>query len=343
MQTRRTWPGILLALVLVVFNACAPRSSAEVNVICPSQPEWCEAMKKEFEARYGITVNYVRLATNESLERIRAEKDAPQFDMVWGGPNDSLLVAKTEGLLAPYASPNAANLLDPGKYLDPDNTWAGIYVGTLGFGVNRDWLAAHPGVEPPRAWDDLLKPEFQGQIMMAHPATSGTAYTIVATVLQIKGEEAGWEYLHQLSNQIAQFTKAGAAPAAFVGQGEAAVCIVFAHAILHEIEANQAPLQLTFPADGAGYEIGAMAILQGAQHLDAAQKLYDWSLTAEMQALAPQYGVFQAPTVRGVALTHPEIAAASLIAYDSEWAAAHHDEFVARFIREIAAADNLKQ
>ncbi len=107
-------------------------------------------------------------------------------------------------------------------------------------------LLPHPGMT-------LLKPEFKGQVMVAHPSTSGTSYTALATVLQMRGEEAGWEYLKKYAGQMAQFTKSGAAPAKFVGQGEAAVAIVFSHDIVNEIENNKLPLELTFPAEGTGY------------------------------------------------------------------------------------------
>ena len=102
--------------------------------------------------------------------------------------------------------------------------------------------------------------------MVAHPSTSGTSYTALATVLQIRGEQAGWEYIKKYAGQIAQYTKSGAAPAKFVGQGEAAVAIVFSHDIVNEIDNNKMPLELTFPAEGTGYEIGGMAILKGAKH-----------------------------------------------------------------------------
>ncbi len=332
---------VCLWMCTLLLPGCQSKSPLVVNVVCPSQPEWCEAMKVEFEARYKIKVNYVRVSTNEAMARIREQKDNPQFDIIWGGPSESLMSAKHEGLLQAYDSPNYGNLLKE-EYRDPEGYWAGIYMGTLGFGTNTDWLNTHPGVKPPESWDDLLRPEFKGQIMMAHPSTSGTAYTILATILQLKGEEAGWEYMKQLSDQVSQFTKAGAAPATFVGESQAAVAIVFSHATIAEIEAGS-PLTLTFPKDGTGYEIGAMAILKGAKNLEAAKMLYDWSLTAEMQSLAPKYKVFQGPTVKDVVVTHPEIWDAKLIDYDFEWAAENQKAFIERFVKEIATADNLKQ
>jgi len=318
-------------------------TDTELNVLCTPQEEWCQGMKQEFESLYGITVNYVRMSSGEALARVVAEKDAPTFDIWWGGPIDSFVSAKGQGLLEPYDSPNFVNIRDPKLMKDVDNQWVGVYVGTLGFATNKNWLAEHPDAKAPTSWDDLLKPEFTGQVMVAHPSSSGTSYTALCTVLQIRGEDAGWEYLKQYAGQMSSFTKSGAAPAKFVGQGEAAVAIVFSHDIVNEIENNQLPLELTFPAEGTGYEIGGQAILKGAKNIQAAKLWYDWAISPEGQALGPKYHAYQAPTVNGVELSHPELMEANLIDYDFLWCGENKTAFVDKFTNEIANAENLKQ
>ncbi len=350
MKQVRSVAWVLICLVLVlssVLSSCAQSGAKitdkELNLLCTPQEEYCAGMKAEFEKKYGITVNYVRMSAGEALARIEAEKDNPSFDIWWGGPADSYIAAKKDGILEPYNSPNLANLLNPELTKDPDNAWAGIYMGSLGFATNTNWLAAHPDVKAPTSWDDLLKPEFKGQIMVAHPSTSGTSYTALATILQIKGEEAGWEYLKKYAGQVVQYTKSGAAPAKFVGLGEAAVAIVFSHDTVNEIENNKAPLVLTFPSEGTGYEIGGMAILKGAKHLQAAKAWFDWALTPETQTLGPKFHAYQAPTVKGATASRPELMQAKLIKYDFEWAGTNKKSFIDKFTNEIAKAENLKQ
>ena len=347
---------ILLMVVSALFAACvAPppaastssegeaTASTELNLLCTPQVQWCEGMKAEFEkANPEITVNFVRMSSGEALTRLRNEKDNPQFDIWWGGPIDSFVAAKQEELLEAYDSPNLANILDPDLMKDPDNFWAGIYVGSLGFATNKDWLAEHPEASAPTSWDDLLKPEFAGQLMVAHPSSSGTSYTAMCTVLQLKGEEEGWAYIKDYAAQVLQFTKSGAAPAKFVGQGEAAVAIVFSHDIVAEIE-NGSPLELTFPAEGTGYEIGGMGIIKGAAHLDAAQKWFDWALLPATQELGPTYAAYQAPTVKDAQASRPELLTVKLIDYDFDYCGTNKTAFVDRFINEIANADNLKE
>ncbi|KAA3656975.1 MAG: extracellular solute-binding protein [Chloroflexi bacterium] len=335
----------LMAMIVVpmLLVACqGEQESTELNLLCVPQEEWCEGMKQEFEKEFGITVNYVRMSTGEALARLEAERENPQFDIMWGGPIDTYISGAQEGLFQQYESPNADDLLNQDLYRDKDNYWSGIYLGSLGFATNADWLAANPGVEAPTSWDDLLRPEFEGQLLVAHPSTSGTSYTAMATVLQLMGEDAGWEYLEKYAGQVLQFTKSGSAPAKFVGAGEAAVGIVFSHDIVKQIDAGL-PLVLTFTEEGTGYEVGGQAIVAGAQHLDAAQKWYDWALTPGAQALGPTYKAYQAPTVGGVELSHPELLEVNLIDYDFQWAGDNKKANVDRFSNEIQGADDLKQ
>ena len=321
----------------------AAATSTELNVLCTPQVQWCEGMKAEFEkANPDVTVNFVRMSSGEALARMRSEKDNPQFDIWWGGPVDGFVAAAEEGLLEPYDSPNMGNLRDQELFKAADNSWAGVYVGTLGFATNKNWLADNPGVTAPTSWADLLKPEFTGQIMVAHPSSSGTSYTAICTVLQLMGEDAGWEYINAYAGQVAQFTKSGAAPAKFVGQGEAGVGIVFSHDIVAEIE-NGSPLELTFPSEGTGYEIGGVGIIKGAKHPDLAQKWFDWSLDPATQELGPIYQAFQAPTVNGAEASRPELLEVKLVDYDFIFCGTNKTAFVDRFTNEVAGADNLKE
>ena len=318
-------------------------TSTELNVLCTPQVQWCEGMKAEFEKIHpDVTVNFVRMSSGEALARLRSEKDNPQFDIWWGGPVDGYVAAVADGLLEPYASPNMANLRDPKLFKAADDSWAGIYVGTLGFATNKNWLADNPGVEAPKSWADLLKPEFKDQIMVAHPSSSGTSYTAICTILQLMGEEKGWEFIKNYAGQVTQFTKSGAAPAKFVGQGEAAVGIVFSHDIVAEIE-NGSPLELTFPSEGTGYEIGGVGIIKGAKHPDLAQKWFDWSLDPATQELGPKYEAFQAPTVNGAKASRPELLDVKMIDYDFDYCGINKTAIVDRFTNEVAAADNLKE
>jgi len=317
--------------------------TGELNLLCVVELEWCEGQIAEFNKLYpGIIVNWVRMSSGESLTRLRNEAANPQFDVWWGGPVDSYIAAAQEGLLEPYDSPNAVNLRDPKLMKAGDNAWYGIYIGTLGFATNSNYLAEHPELSAPASWDDLIKPEWEGQILVAHPSSSGTSYTHLCTNVQMRGEEAVWEYERALTNNVLQFTKSGSAPARFVGAGEAAVAIVFSHDIVKQIE-NGLPLTLSFPEEGTGYEIGGTALVKGAKNPELAKLWIDWALTPGAQELGPKYKAFQAPTVIGAEASRPELLDVNLIDYDFEYCGSNKKTFVDRFTNEIANAETLKQ
>src|SRR5688500_20286958 len=75
-------------------EAPAEITDTELNVLCTPQEQWCQGMKQEFAAKYGITVNYVRMSSAEPLARVHAEKDNHQFDISWRVPIDSFSAAR---------------------------------------------------------------------------------------------------------------------------------------------------------------------------------------------------------------------------------------------------------
>jgi iron(III) transport system substrate-binding protein len=76
--------GLAVLVLALMLGACSTEEeSTELNLLCVPQEEWCQGMKEEFEDEFGITVNYVRMSTGEALARLEAERDNPQFDIMW--------------------------------------------------------------------------------------------------------------------------------------------------------------------------------------------------------------------------------------------------------------------
>jgi len=287
----------------------------------------------EFEAQTGIKVEWVRMSSGETLTRIRAEKENPQASVWYGGPADAYVAAKEEGLLAQYVSPNAAKI--PDQFKDPEGYWTGIYVGLLGFGYNTKMME-EKGLTPPESWEDLLKPEFKGQIALANPGSSGTSYTLLATIIQLMGEEKGLEYMTKLHEQVAQYPKSGTAPGQMAGRGEVLIGISFAHDIVKYAKEGM-PLDVTFPKEGTGYEIGGIALINGAPDEEAAKIFIDWALTKEAQELGQKYGSYQSLT--NVEATNPPEAFSldevTIIDYDLQWAGANRTQLVEKWSKAV--------
>jgi len=313
--------------------------SGKLTVLCTPQEDWCVALTKAFQDETGIETNYVRLSSGESVARLRAGKDNPEFDVWFGGPVDGYEVAKDEGLLEPYASPNAAVIREDLK--DVEGYWTGTYVGAFGFCSNKDVLN-DLGVDIPDSWDDLLDPKLKGQIAMAHPATSGTAFTAFWTVTTLNNGdiEKAFEYYKKLHNNILQYTKTGSAPGPMAGRGEIAVALIFSHDCVKFQKEGMTSLVTSFPAEGTGYEIGGVGIVKGAQNLDAAKLWVDYVLRADVQEIAATVKSFQLPTNPDAAVP-PEavkLDTINLVDYDFFASADAKKGITERFDVEIAPA-----
>ncbi|MBN2261052.1 MAG: ABC transporter substrate-binding protein [Clostridiales bacterium] len=286
---------------------------------------------QQFEEETGIKTEFVRMSSGETLARIRAEKDNMTASVWYGGPADAFIAAKAEGLVVPYISPESLDI--DAQFKDPEGYWTGIYVGYLGFVGNQEWLDAN-GLEMPQSWADLLKPEFKNEFVTAHPGSSGTAYTMLATVLQLMGEEEGYAYMQKLNEQVRQYTKSGTAPGRMIGMGEAGIGVTFLHDAIKYKEEGYKDIVISAPSEGTGYEIGAVAILANGPDQEAAKMFVDWALTKEAQELGQTVGSYQFHTKPGA--ENPEqakpIEGTKLIDYDFVWAGNNRTANVEKFL-----------
>ena len=200
-------------------------------------------------------------------------------------------------LLGPYTIRETSVMIDE-PFRNPASSkqhhTAGVYAGVLGYSVNTD-LLKEKNLPMPRSWADLTKPEYKGLVQMASPQSSGTAYTTLATIVQLWGEEKAFEYLAKLHKNIGQYTKSGSAPGKSAARGETMIGIGFLHD--HALQkVNGFPLELIVPAEGTGYEIGGLSIIKGARNMENAKKFIDFMLTSEGQEVPQKVKMFQVPT-----------------------------------------------
>ncbi|MDO3676814.1 ABC transporter substrate-binding protein [Paenibacillus ehimensis] len=320
----------------------AAKSSKQLTMYTAYPEDEVINYANEFEKASGIKVKFVRLSAGETLARLQAEKNNPQASVWYGGPSDTFVAAAKEGLLEAYTPKDIDKL--PKEYLDKDGLWTPLYVGPLGFAVNTDWLKKN-NIQTPETWEDLLKPEFKKNISISHPGSSGTAYTVLASLVQMMGEEKAFDYMKKLDANVLQYTKSGAAPAKQVGLGEAAVGISFSHDILKP-KMEGYPVALVFPKDGTGYEVGAAALIKNAPaaELDNAKKFIDWAISKEAQNLYDKYKSYRLPvnTEANVSAGLTKISDLKVGKYDAVWAGQKRKELVAKFNDKIKGNDAAK-
>ncbi len=163
----------------------------------------------------------VRKPTGEVFAQLRAERDNPKSDVWYGGTFDSFLQGAAEGLFAPYRSPRLSEL-HPWAQRQASATAdraVAIYRIVLGFGTNSA-LLAKKRLPAPRCWSDLVKPEYRNEVELSNPVTSGTGYTILATLVALYGEDGAFDYLKRLRPNVVRYTQSGTAQGPSVARGE---------------------------------------------------------------------------------------------------------------------------
>lgn len=75
----------------------------------------------------------------------------------------------------------------------------------------------------------MTKPEYKGEIQISDPQSSGTAYTALATFIQLWDEPTAFEYFKKLDKNVSQYTKSGVTPSRNSARGEVAIGIGFLH------------------------------------------------------------------------------------------------------------------
>lgn len=334
---------VLLAGVLLTAGCAggATHAGSGVVILCGATEDYCSASTKAFTAKTGIPAGFVRLSSGEALARLATGKDAPEFDVWHAGPADGYVAADELGLLEPYLSPNAS-VIKP-EWKDPSGAWTGVYLGVLGFCSNNQVLAGK-GLRSPTSWADLTNPRFAGQVGVAHPGTSGTGYVALWTQVELAhgDRQQAMSYERALRPNILQYSKSGVAPVQQAVRGEIATGIVFSHDCVAAQEQGVHDLQVTFPAEGTGYEIGGVAIVKGTHNLASAKAYIDWALTAQAQEIGPTVGSYQVPTNPAAKVSEKaaRVSQLSLVHYDVHAAGRAKSALVRQFDTDVAPASN---
>ena len=293
----------LLGVFLLAASA-APIAAQEVTVLCNYEVDWCEAMKATYEKTTGQKAVFIRRTDGESLAQIRAEKGNPRADVYHAAEAASARALAAEGLLEAYKSPNVADLHEWAQRIAEDNKYfqTPIYTGVLGYGYNTELLAKYKMPEP-KCWKDLVNPAYKNEVQMANPGTSGTAFNMVATILQLMGEDEGFKFLAAMNKNVNQYTRSGSAGIRAAGKGETTIGITFLHDSVAQTVQGY-PIKTVAPCEGTGYEIISSAIIKGGPNPEGAKKWIDFVLSPAGQNVALTVAKFQIPSNRNAQI-HP--------------------------------------
>ncbi len=243
---------VVTILSATAFAAALP-AAGQLNLYCSSpNTAWCQGMANGFEKATGIKAAVVQKATGEMLAQVKAERANPKGDIWWAGPGDAYLQAAEDGLLETYLSPNVRDLHDWAQRITvvSQSRVSGVYGGILSLGYNTE-LQAKKKLPVPKCWKDLLEPAYKNEVMLGNPNSSGTAYLMLASLVQVFGEDEAFKYMKALNANVSSYARSGIGPMTAVKQGEIYVGSTVLHGVINEIVAGF-PVKPVLPCEGVG-------------------------------------------------------------------------------------------
>jgi putative spermidine/putrescine transport system substrate-binding protein len=155
-----------LLLSTAAFAALAGSAVAQEITINSFGGAYEEAHRKcvidPFEAATGAKVNIVTAYSADAFTQVRAQKDAPQFDVIhFSGGQE--IVAASEGLLVPMTAemvPNLADVYDFAKGGVARGEGPAYQIAAVGL------VASGAMPAQPTKWADLLNPDYSDHLVL---------------------------------------------------------------------------------------------------------------------------------------------------------------------------------
>jgi iron(III) transport system substrate-binding protein len=330
------WRALIVGTALAMTVGTVAQADSITVYTSYEEDELTAFLNRMNEDLPDLTVNVLRLSTGDLMARILAESANPQHDVIWGWAVTALIDPRINDMLEAYTPADLDRV--PERFRDPDGKWFAVtgYMGA--FCVNNEVLQAK-NLPMPTSWADLLDPVYEGELVMPNPASSGTGYLQIASLLQMMGEEEGWEFLRALDKNMAQYIKSGSRPCNVASQGEYAIGASFALRAIKNIEEGY-PITMVIPSEGTGNELEANALMASSANKEAAKRFLDWTLSDT--AVDEYYKWKEIVTLSGGAMPQnfldaglPEDIGSVMWDMDFAWSAANRDRILEQWQAEF--------
>jgi iron(III) transport system substrate-binding protein len=334
-KTMKTvWSSVIMSMLALFCFATS--ASAKDTVVIYTALENDEIVKylalaeKELPT---LDIKAIRLSTGELGARMLAEKNNPQVDAIWGWAVTNMAGFVGRGMLEVYKPKNWGKI--PANFKDPKGYWTAIDLYAAAFVGNTRELKAK-NLSMPKSWNDLLNPGYKDMLIMPNPASSGTGFLQIASLLVIMdpdyknkpiADNLAWDYLKKLDKNMGQYIKSGSKPAKLTAAGEYAVGCSFAY-VYSSLKKKGFPVEMALPAEGVGFELEANALVSGAKHKKAAKKFLDWAIGVSAMKEYAKFKLGVSYPGIGGPKDLPPIATVNLAPMDFPWQSENREEIL---------------
>jgi iron(III) transport system substrate-binding protein len=170
-------------------------AASKVTLVVYSAQGYDSAMTKAFTQATGIPVKLDDNSTGPLLTQIEASKNNPNWGLLWVDGATAFAGLDTQGLLMKGFEPSVAwnSLGTQSLPSDKSYTPTGVtLMAALAYNKNKV-------KNPPTTWQQLLEPQWKGQVGMNDPSQSGPTFPFIAGMMNyLGGVGAGQTYFTKL-------------------------------------------------------------------------------------------------------------------------------------------------
>ncbi len=209
-----------------------------------------------------------RSGTGKVVAKVIAEKKAGEVhaDVIYIASLFAFQELVDEGIIDKFPDIPELQYI-PDQYKDPNGYYVCGRLLVMVIVYNPDLVQ-----NPPKSWEDLLKPEWKDKVVMANPMYSGsTQFTVAALVSKF-----GWDYFEKLKENNVLIVKDVPDVARVVASGERPVGITLTMYL--KAYPN---LKFVIPEEGAIVIPSPMGIVKNAKHPEDAKVLLRFLLSKQ--------------------------------------------------------------
>ena len=263
----------------------AKKEGGKVIVYSSMESSISDGIAAGFKKKTGLEMEYWRGSSTKVLDRALNEHRAgkPLFDVAVTIA-DPMHLMQSEGVFAKYESPSAAGY--PKSLIDP-NLGPNYRTLLIGLVYNKHMIKA---VDAPKSFEDLIKPQFKGKLVMPDPTQHTTTTQWVASLPKLLGKEKADKFVRDLAASKPVLAESLLPPVERAITGEVPIAITLLH-YTYVFSQKGAPLDYVRMPRLLG-DGNYVALANKAPHPNAGKAFIDYFLDDECMNIMSKLGEF---------------------------------------------------
>jgi iron(III) transport system substrate-binding protein len=318
MKITRRFLAILAVGSLLATQVLA---QGKVTIYTAAPQDLLDNVIPAFEKSANVKVELIKGGSGDLINRLKAEKGRQAADVLFSVSTE--VIEANSALFSKFTPDNVKYLSSVFKVNDAAVPFTAV---ANSFGVNTKQLTP---AQYPKTWVDLGNPMYKGKISAGRPDKSGSAFIQLALILQIYGEEKGWDVYSKILDNTVLSNSSGAV-SKFVNDGEALIGLSNEDTLL-KFKAGGGPVEILYPTDGTSALADSMALTATPANAEGGKAFINFMLSREAQEILDGVG---RRTVRSDVVSKNPLTPLNKInvyKYNDDWAGANRARILAKF------------